>query len=78
MTDVVEKTLGGTVFIRPLRDISSAEIEVALRLENMEHCVFLSEKEQEFGLNKQCQGAYHHLKSRNHFLKSIRKQFHII
>ncbi|KAK6761366.1 hypothetical protein RB195_022432 [Necator americanus] len=56
MTDVVEKTLGGTVFIRPLRDISSAEIEVALRLENMEHCVFLSEKEkrQQRGLYSGC------------------------
>ncbi|VDK59645.1 unnamed protein product [Cylicostephanus goldi] len=37
MTDVVEKTRSGTIFIRPLRDITSAEIATALRLENVEN-----------------------------------------
>ncbi|EYC42671.1 hypothetical protein Y032_0522g2896 [Ancylostoma ceylanicum] len=43
MTDVVEKTPSGTTFIRPLRDVTSAEIAVALRLENVEHYALLPE-----------------------------------
>ncbi|VDM74970.1 unnamed protein product [Strongylus vulgaris] len=43
MTDVVEKTLTGTTFVRPLRDVTSAEIAVALRLENVENYVLLPE-----------------------------------
>ncbi|RCN47387.1 hypothetical protein ANCCAN_06521, partial [Ancylostoma caninum] len=43
MTDVVERTQGGTTFIRPLRDVTSAEIATALRLENVEHYALLPE-----------------------------------
>ncbi|KJH43994.1 hypothetical protein DICVIV_09977 [Dictyocaulus viviparus] len=39
MTDIIEKTLRGTTFIRPLRNISSQEILIALRLEKVEHYV---------------------------------------
>ncbi|KAK6058957.1 hypothetical protein COOONC_03450 [Cooperia oncophora] len=41
MTDVVEKTPQGTVFIRPLRSISTEEIATALRLEDVEHYVLI-------------------------------------
>ncbi|KIH68006.1 hypothetical protein ANCDUO_01660 [Ancylostoma duodenale] len=43
MTDVVEKTPGGTTFIRPLRDVTSEEIATALHLENVEHYALLPE-----------------------------------
>ncbi|KHJ97778.1 hypothetical protein OESDEN_02248 [Oesophagostomum dentatum] len=43
MTDVVEKTPSGTTFIRPLRDVSSAEMATALRLENIENYVLFPE-----------------------------------
>lgn len=43
MTDVIEKTARGTTFIRPLRDVTSAEIAIALRLENVEHYALLPE-----------------------------------
>ncbi|VDP24616.1 unnamed protein product [Heligmosomoides polygyrus] len=41
MTNVVENTPTGVTFIRPLRDISSEEIAVALRLEDSERYILL-------------------------------------
>ncbi|CAJ0609530.1 unnamed protein product [Cylicocyclus nassatus] len=57
MTDVVEKTRSGTIFIRPLRDITSAEIATALRLENVENYALPEREDASTPSNHLCEAS---------------------